>query len=38
MPVLKEPDISDALDFITSLDFDDPQLFHCKLGYFLVTY
>jgi hypothetical protein len=27
-----------ASDFFTRLDFDDPQLFHCKIGTALVTY
>jgi hypothetical protein len=27
-----------ASDFVTRLDFDDPQLFHCKIGTALVTY
>jgi hypothetical protein len=32
MPVLNEPEAPDVSDFITSLNFDDPQLFHCKVG------
>jgi hypothetical protein len=38
MPVLDTPEALDVSDFIASLDFDDPHLFHCKVGSTLVAY
>jgi hypothetical protein len=38
MLVLEDAPLSDASDFVTSLYFPDPQLFHCKVGSALVTY
>jgi hypothetical protein len=44
LPAVEDVSISDdsttphVSDFVTSLDFEDPQLFHCKVGTALVTY
>jgi hypothetical protein len=38
MPVLEVTDTDDASNYVTSLDFTDPQLFHCKVGTALVRY
>jgi hypothetical protein len=38
IPVPIESSAQHVSDFVNRLDFDDPQLFHCKFGTALVTY